>query len=213
MFTEKTKRIYDKLNTLFPDAKCELDFTNLYELLIAVMLSAQATDKRVNIITPYLFKKYPTIESLAKANIDDVKEIIASLGLYHNKAKNIIATCQVLMEKYHCEVPPSFEDLITLPGVGRKTANVVLSVGYNIPAIAVDTHVARVSQRLGLSDSEDVIIIEEDLKRAFPKECWGKVHHLILLFGRYYCTARNPQCDKCSFIDICRVMTKNHPLK
>ena len=208
MSTDAAKKIFDELNKIFPDAKCELDFTNLYELLIAVMLSAQATDKRVNIVTPNLFKKYPTVESLANANINEVKEIIASIGLYHSKAKNIIATSQDIINKYGGKVPNNFEDLISLPGVGRKTANVVLSVGFNIPAIAVDTHVARVSQRLGLSKSSNVIEIEEDLKKVFDKEDWSKAHHLLLLFGRYICTARNPKCHECPFKCNCHNTTK-----
>ena len=208
MSTDAAKKIYNELNKIFPDAKCELDFTNLYELLIAVMLSAQATDKRVNIITPDLFKKYPTVFSLAEANLDEVKDIIASLGLYHNKAKNIIGAAQEIVLKHQGEVPNIFDDLIKLPGVGRKTANVVLSVGFNVPAIAVDTHVARVAQRLGLSKSSNVITIEEDLKKAFDQDQWSKAHHLLLLFGRYICTARNPKCSECPFKSCSHNMTK-----
>lgn len=202
------KKIYEELDKLFPDAQCELNFTNLYELLIAVMLSAQATDKRVNMITPTLFKKYPNVTSLAQAKLEDVMAIIASLGLYHNKAKNIIAASQKIVNDFGGKVPNSFEALISLSGVGRKTANVVLSVGFHVPAIAVDTHVARVSQRLGISTSSDVIVIEEDLKKFFPQSQWSKVHHLLLLFGRYICTARQPKCELCPFKCDCHKTTK-----
>lgn len=208
MSTEKARWIYEELDKLFPDAKCELDYRNLYELVVAVTLSAQTTDKRVNLVTPVLFEKYPTVYDLAKASVEDISEIISSLGLYRMKAKNIQLMAKQVVSEFHGEIPSSFEDLTRLPGVGRKTANVVLGEGFKIPAIAVDTHVARVAQRLGLSESSDVVQIEEDLKRQFSNDKWIKAHHLLLLFGRYICTARSPRCEECPFDCCCQNKTK-----
>lgn len=208
MSTKKTNLIYDELIKYYPDAKCELNYTNLYELIIAVSLSAQTTDKRVNIVTPNLFEKYPTVYELANASLNEVSEIISSLGLFRTKAKNIVLLAQKVRDEFNGEIPSDFNKLITLPGVGRKTANVVLGEGYKIPAIAVDTHVARVSKRLGLSKSNDVNVIEEDLKKQFEKDKWIKTHHLLLLFGRYKCMARNPLCDGCPFVSFCQEKTK-----
>lgn len=208
MSTEKADKIYQALIKIFPDAKCELDYRNLFELIVAVVLSAQTTDKRVNMVTPDLFNKYPTCQDLAKADPKDVSEIIASLGLFRTKAKNIILMSQKLVDEYDGQVPNKFEDLISLPGVGRKTANVVLSEGFRIPAIAVDTHVSRVAQKLGLSNSNDVLQIEEDLKKHFDRKDWSMAHHLLLHFGRYICTARNPHYELCPFDCECHKKTK-----
>lgn len=196
--------IIKHLNILYPDAHCELNHNNNFELLIAVMLSAQTTDERVNIVTPSLFKKYPTSFKLAKAKLSDVEKIIKSIGIYKNKAKNIIEASKILVDKYDGEVPSSREDLESLPGVGRKTANIILSNCFDEPAFAVDTHVSRVSKRLGIADKDDdVKIIEEKLMSTFPKKTWTKLHHQFIFFGRYKCKAIKPECDNCPFIKFC----------
>ena len=201
---QELEEILLEIEKLFPNASCELVYHNLYELLIAVMLSAQTTDKSVNLVTPNLFMKYPTALSLSNAQYDDVKSIIARLGLSSNKAKNIIATSKMLVEKYNGEIPSTLEELITLPGVGRKTANVVLSEGYKIPRIAVDTHVERVSKRLGIvSDSASVLDVEQTLMKLIDEPLWHKSHHLLLFFGRYFCLAKKPNCENCFYKNKC----------
>ena len=203
MEKKEANKILDDLKKLYPDAKCELNYTNIFELLISVVLSAQTTDKRVNLVTKDLFINYPTPDALKDANVEDVARIIKSLGLSKMKAKNIIELSKKLCKDYNSLVPNNRNDLMMLPGVGRKTANVVLSVGYNIPALAVDTHVLRVSNRLNLSKSDDVLIVEKDLCSLFDEKDWYSVHHSLLFFGRYLCKAKNPECDKCPFHDIC----------
>ncbi len=195
--------IYEELGKMFPDAMCELDYNNPFELIVAVTLSAQTTDKRVNIVTKDLFKKYPSALELMNAEYDDVKEIIKSIGLTSTKTKNIINLSKELVTRYNGMVPKTMEELVTLPGVGRKTASVVLAVAYNIPAIAVDTHVSRVSNRLGLSKSNDVLKIENDLKNIYDEDQWVLVHHRLLFFGRYFCKAKNPLCEECKFKEFC----------
>jgi len=199
--------IFETLKGMFPEAKCELDYTNAFELLVSVVLSAQTTDKRVNIVTKDLFKKYPNPNALASADYDDVKEIIKSIGLASTKAKNIINLSHELDIKFNGIVPNTREELMMLPGVGRKTANVMLGVYYHIPAIAVDTHVSRVANRLGLSENDDVLKIEEDLMKFFDKDKWSDAHHYLLFFGRYFCLSQKPNCEKgidCPFKDICK---------
>ncbi len=198
------KTILNKLSVLIPSPKCELMFSNTYQLIVAVVLSAQCTDKRVNEVTPQLFAKYPTPQDLAKANINDVIDIIRSCGFYNNKSKNIIAMAKDLVDKYNGNVPNNMNDLTSLAGVGRKTASVVLAVGYNIPAIPVDTHLIRVSQRLGLSNSSDPYKIEQDLRQQFDESEWIDLHHYLLLFGRYYCTAKQPHCEGCVLRELCK---------
>ena len=201
---QELEEILLEIEKLFPNASCELVYHNLYELLIAVMLSAQTTDKSVNLVTPNLFMKYPTALSLSNAEYDDVKSIIARLGLSSNKAKNIIATSKMLVEMYNGVVPSTLEELITLPGVGRKTANVVLSEGYKIPRIAVDTHVERVSKRLGIvSDSASVLDVEQTLMKLIDEPLWHKSHHLLLFFVRYFCIAKKPNCENCFYKNKC----------
>ena len=201
-----SNEIINELRLLIPDPKCELNFTNNFELICAVMLSAQTTDKRVNIITPTLFSKYPDSKSLMNAEYEDVLEIIKSLGLAKNKAQNLIALSKVIEEQYGGSVPNTLEELIKLPGVGRKTASVVLALGFGIPAFPVDTHVHRVAYRLGYSKhNDDVIKTEEKLKRYVPKDQWIEVHHLLLLFGRYSCKSINPNCNDCKLIKYCKV--------
>lgn len=202
--TNKEYKILEELENLFPDAKGELDHENDFELLVAVALSAQTTDVAVNIVTKDLFRKYPTPEKLANADIEDVMQTINRIGLYRNKSKNIINLSKMIMDDFGGKVPNNRKDLEKLPGVGRKTANVVLSISFDIPAIAVDTHVERVSKRLGLANIEDnVLAVENKLMDTFPKEYWQKIHHQLIFFGRYHCTARKPKCNECPLYDIC----------
>lgn len=197
------------LNQMFPDAKAELNYQNPFELLIAVVLSAQTTDKAVNKVTEKLFTAYPNAEALAQANLLDVENTIKTIGLYHNKAKNIIALSQALVEKHHGLVPQEREQLEALPGVGRKTTNVVISNAFGIPALAVDTHVARISVRLGLAKEKDSVLeIEKKLNRKIPKKHWLKVHHQMIFFGRYHCLAKNPKCNICPLFDDCKYKDK-----
>ena len=205
---EKSNRILQTIRELFPNASCELNYNNIYELLIAVVLSAQTTDKRVNIVTIDLFNKYPTPYELSNANYNDVYNIIKSLGLAKTKASNIISLSKELVNKYQSNVPNTREELQSLPGVGRKTANAVLMEGFRIPAIAVDTHVSRVSNRLGLSQSDNVKIIEQDLMNQYNENDWYFVHHGLLFFGRYFCTSQNPNCKECKLKDICNYKNK-----
>lgn len=200
---EKSNRILQTVKEMFPNASCELNYNNHYELLIAVVLSAQTTDKRVNEVTVELFKKYPTAKDLSNANYNDVYNIISVLGLAKAKTNNIINLSKQLIEKYNNIVPNNREQLQSLPGVGRKTANAVLMEGFRIPAIAVDTHVSRVSNRLGLSNSDDVKIIEQDLMNLYDEKDYYFVHHGLLFFGRYHCLAKKPKCEECKLKDIC----------
>lgn len=200
---ETTKYIYDTLEKMFPNAQCELNYHNMFELIVCVVLSAQATDVSVNKATPKLFEKYKDPYLLKDANIEDVKEIIKTIGLAQTKAKNIIALSNKLVSNFDGNVPSDIDSLMSLPGVGRKTANVVLAEGFKIPRIAVDTHVFRVSHRLGLSSGEDPLKVEEDLMKIFPSEWWCDLHIRLLFFGRYCCTARNPKCENCPFISFC----------
>lgn len=191
-------------NEYIKDPKPELNFNNNFELLCAVMLSAQTTDKRVNIVTKELFKKYPTPLDLSNAEISDVIEIIKSLGLANNKAKNIIILSKKLVTEYNSIVPDNITDLTSLPGVGRKTANVVLGLGFNIPSMPVDTHIYRMSKRFKfIKDEDSVLVAEEKLKKYIPKDRWVEAHHLLLLFGRYYCKSQNPLCKECKLKKFC----------
>lgn len=194
---------------MFPDAKAELDYQNPFELLIAVVLSAQTTDVAVNKATKTLFKAYPDAKSLSEANYEDVEKHIKTIGLYRNKSKNIVELSKILTLEYNGEVPGNRTALECLPGVGRKTANVVLSNAFGIPALAVDTHVARISVRLGLAKKDDTVFeIEKKLNRKIPRTLWLKVHHQMIFFGRYHCTAKNPKCDQCPLFDLCKYENK-----
>ncbi|MGN1343740.1 MAG: endonuclease III [Traorella sp.] len=202
--------ILDQLEMMFPNAHCELIHNSPFQLLIAVTLSAQTTDVSVNKVTPILFDAYPDAFSLAKANIQEVEKCIRNIGLYRNKARNIITCSQQLVDKYHGEVPHTMKELTTLAGVGRKSANVVLSVAFNKPAIAVDTHVERISKRLGLAKPQDSVVdVERKLKRKIKRERWNQAHHLFIFFGRYFCSAKNPKCNECPFIHKCKEKNKN----
>lgn len=205
-----TNKFYEDLDCLIPDPVCELHYTKDYELLLAVMMSAQTTDKRVNMVTDVLYKKYPTLEELHDAPLEDLMNIIRPIGTFHKKAQNIHWIAEDLLEHYNGIVPNNREYLESLPGVGRKTTNVVLSILYNVPCIAVDTHVERVSKRLGLAKEKDTVLeVEKKLTKKLPKEKLNKLHHQILLFGRYYCKSRNPECIKCPFQDMCKYYKHN----
>jgi endonuclease-3 len=191
------------LAELYPGAECELTHSNPYELLAATILSAQCTDVRVNMVTPHLFAKYPTPQDLAAAHPQDVEEIIRSTGFYQNKAKNLIGMAQQVVERFDGEVPSDLDDLVTLPGVGRKTGNVLRSVVFDLPGLAVDTHVGRLSRRLGLTVEEDPVKVERVLNGQLPPEEWGKFSLRLILHGRRVCDAKKPKCDICELEDIC----------
>ncbi len=199
-----TNDILEILTLMHPDARCELNYKTKFQLLISVVLSAQTTDILVNKVTEVLFLKYPKIINLAEADESSVKEIIKTIGLANTKAKNIIALSKRLLADGHQEIPCDYDYLITLPGVGRKTANVVLAEGFHIPRIAVDTHVLRVSNRLGFVNSSDPVVVEEKLMQLYPQRLWHQVHLQLLFFGRYFCKAKNPQCEHCPLISICQ---------
>ena len=197
--------IIENLNRLYPDAHCELNHKDSFELLIAVVLSAQTTDVSVNRVTSALFEKYPDALSLSEASEEDVMRLIHSIGLYKNKSRNIINLAKELVKRFNGEVPSKREELESLPGVGRKTANVVLSNCFDYPAFAVDTHVSRVSKRLMIArKDDDVLTIEKKLMKFFPRNCWSRLHHQFIFFGRYKCKAKNPECTDCPFKDSCR---------
>ncbi|MGN8647041.1 endonuclease III [Gracilibacillus sp. HCP3S3_G5_1] len=195
----------DKIEEMFPDAECELVHDNPFELLIAVVLSAQCTDALVNKVTKDLFKKYKTPEDYVSVPLEELQHDIRSIGLYRNKSKNIRKLCTTLIENYDGVVPNTKEELEKLAGVGRKTANVVASVAFGEPAIAVDTHVERVSKRLGICRWKDSVLeVEKTLMRKVPREEWSNTHHRLIFFGRYHCKAKSPQCEICPLLDICR---------
>ena len=191
------------LEQMHPEAACALDYRDPFQLVIAVALSAQTTDVSVNKATPALFAKYPTAEALAKADQEDVMEMIRTIGLYRNKSKNIISLAQKLVTDFDGKVPQDYDGLVSLPGVGRKTANVVLAEGFGVPRIAVDTHVFRVANRIGLTDEKDVTATEEELMRRLPEEKWILAHHLLIFHGRKCCHARKPDCGSCGLADLC----------
>lgn len=202
--TKKAKLIIETLEIMFPNAKAELDHNNNFELLVAVVLSAQTTDIAVNKVTPDLFANYPTPKELSQAKQEEVENHIKSIGLFRNKARHLIGLSKIIEEKHSGQVPNSRKDLENLPGVGRKTANVVLANAFNVPALAVDTHVQRVSIRLGIAKKgSNPLNVEKSLMSFFDKEYWIKLHHQIIFFGRYHCLARNPRCGSCPLYDIC----------
>ncbi len=207
----RIEEVLRTLDEMFPNANVELNHTNHFELLIAVVLSAQTTDVSVNKVSPELFKRFGTPEKMDQADVKEIESLIQSIGLYRNKAKNIKMLAHELVTKYHSEVPSNRDALESLPGVGRKTANVVLSNAFGIPALAVDTHVARVSARLGLASKTDSVLeIEHKLMKKIPKERWQKVHHQLIFFGRYHCLARSPKCDQCPLYDLCKYEDKSN---
>ena len=201
--------IIEKLKQTYPDAKCSLDFSTPFELLIAVMLSAQCTDDRVNKTTPSIFAKYNTPEDFAKMDLSLLENLIHPCGFYKNKAKNIKATSKILVEKYNSKVPQTMEELISLPGVGRKTANVVMLEAFNNPqGVAVDTHCKRISNRIGLSKESDPEKIEKDLLKNFDKKYYYDLNHILIWHGRNICSARNPKCDICPISHLCNSLKK-----
>lgn len=206
------KEVIELLNILekeYADAKCGLDFESPLELTVALILAAQCTDKRVNMIRPILFKKYPNVHSLAKADIKELEDIIHSCGFYNNKAKNIISTANLLVDKFHGKVPNTMEELTSLAGIGRKSANIILQECFDITeGIAVDTHVTRITKKLGLTNHTDAINIEKDLMKSIPKKYWNKVNHMLVNHGRAICDAKKPKCSECKLNHICKTYIK-----
>ena len=202
-------QIAETIINLYPNAKSSLDFETPFQMLVAVCLSAQCTDARVNMITPALFKKYKTPKQMANADINELEELVSSISFYKNKSKNLIAASKKIEEDFDGVVPNDMELLQTLPGVGRKSANCIMLDAYNNPqGIAVDTHVGRISQRLGLSKETDPLKIEEDLLKYIPKELWKDVNHTFILFGRETCSSQNPKCENCPLKKFCKYETK-----
>ena len=197
----------------YPDAKCELEYKTPYELLVATVLSAQSTDVRVNIVTKELFKNYNTPEKILKLGEEKLMEYIKSIGFYNVKSKNIIALSHLLIQNYDSQVPDEMDEILKLTGVGRKTANVVLSNCFGVPAIAVDTHVFRVSTRLGFSDKKDPLQVEQDLMKKISKKYWTDAHHAFIFHGRRICKARNPMCELCSVQSYCKFYKKKRGRK
>lgn len=197
-------KIFEILHDRYPEATCELNYDNLYQLTIAVILSSQTTDKKVNTITPILFSKYKDFVSLQNANQSEVEKILNPLGLYKNKAKNIIALSNKILKDFNGILPSNKEDLITLPGIGNKSAALILLQGFNIPAFPVDTHVARVTKRLRLADIQDTPDqISNKLKKLYPNNLWGQLHHLFIFHGRYCCHSKKPECLNCPLKEFC----------
>lgn len=201
--TKKINNIHLFLNELFPEVGCELNYNKDYELAVAVMLSAQTTDASVNKVTPLLFSTFDTLEKLANANPLDIENIIHSLGLAHNKAKNIVSFAKKLLNEYSGKLPSDKNLLATFPGIGNKSAGVIRAEVFKIPDLPVDTHILRISHRLGLSTSSNPDKVEIDLKKIVPKELWIKSHHQLIHFGRYFCTAKNPKCEMCKIKQYC----------
>lgn len=209
---EKVKTILELLDEHYGfEDKCYLSYETPWQLLIATILSAQCTDDRVNMVTPGLFRQFPSIEAFAGASLADVEEAVRTTGFYHNKAKNIIAAMQMLLSEYGGEMPHELEELIRLPGVGRKTANVVRGHIFGIPSIVVDTHVKRISHRLGLTKNTDPEKIEFDLMKILPKPSWIKYNHQIIAHGRAICKAPTPKCELCPMTQVCDFYKKNRP--
>lgn len=203
MKREIIEEILNRLEMTYPDAECALNHQNVFQLIVAVALSAQTTDKSVNLVTPALFEAYPDAYALASADPEEVSEYIKRIGMYKTKAKNIVGMAKILVDGHGGQVPEDYDQLIALPGVGRKTANVVLSVGFGHQRIAVDTHVFRVANRIGLVAEKDVLKTELALMECVPEERWSRTHHSLIFHGRYCCAARKPDCENCSIGDLC----------
>ena len=209
MDQKKAVKIIKKLKEMHPDATCSLDFTTPFQMLVAVCLSAQCTDERVNKTTPAIFAKYPTVYDFNNMDIKVLEELIHPCGFYKNKAKNLKAASKMIVEKFNGEVPDNMEDLTSIPGVGRKSANVIMLEAFHNPqGIAVDTHAKRISNRLGFSDESDPLKIEQDLLKVIPKEYYYDVNHLLVWHGRNTCMARNPKCEECALKDLCKEYNK-----
>lgn len=207
--SSKVTNILSALKELYPDALCALHFGKDYELMIAVRLSAQCTDARVNLVTPALFAKYPTLEAFAAADVGDVEEMVRSCGFYKHKARDIVLACQMLLSDFHGRVPDNMEDLLKLPGVGRKTANLLLGDIYHKEAYVCDTHCIRICGKLGLSQGKDPQKVEMQLRKVIPPEESSDFFHRIVLHGRAVCTARNPKCSQCTLAPFCDFFTGN----
>ena len=202
---ERLRKVLAIIGEMYPDAHCELDYQTPFQLLVAVILSAQTTDKSVNKVTPQLWQHYPTIADLAAANVVNVENDLRTIGLYKNKARNIVKTARAVLQDFDGVVPKTHKELESLPGVGRKTANVVLAEIYKVPSIAVDTHVSRVAKRLNISAQDaSVTEIEHDLMKKIPKRDWIVTHHRLIFFGRYFCLAKNPKCAICPVQSYCK---------
>jgi endonuclease-3 len=208
---QRVKKIREGLARLYPDAHCALHHNNALELLIATILSAQCTDERVNKVTPALFKRYPNARAFADAEQSELEELIRSTGFFRNKATNIRACCKALVENHGGEVPRSMEELVPLPGVGRKTANVILGNAFDIPGIPVDTHVGRLSRRMGLTENEDPVKVESDLMGLIPKDEWTMFGHRMIFHGRQICQSRKPKCDECLLNRVCPKIGVDEP--
>jgi endonuclease III len=205
---EQIKLVVEKLYEMYPDAECELTHTNPFELLISTVLSAQTTDKKVNQITEKIYKEFKTPQDFLTLTQEELEVKIKEIGLYKSKAKHILSLCKVLVESFNSEVPSTMEELISLDGVGRKTANVVLSNAFNIPAFAVDTHVFRVANRIGLSNGKDVSVVENQLMKKIPKDLWIITHHTLIFHGRRICKAIKPLCNDCGVNHLCNFYNK-----
>lgn len=206
---ERIGKVLDLLERTYKNTKTALNYKTPFQLLIATVLAAQSTDVRVNIVTKEFFPKYPDAKSMSTLSVPEIQEWIKTVGLYKSKAKNIAATSKILAENYGDDIPSTREELVLLPGVGRKTANVVLSITKDVPAIAVDTHVFRLSNRIGLAKAKDVLKTEKDLMKNIPKEKWSDAHHWLIWHGRKVCKARKPLCSECVIVDYCMYRNKN----
>lgn len=209
----KVNELLDTLEEMYPDADCALNHGSVFQLLIAVVLSAQTTDKSVNVVTEELFKKYPDAFAMSSLSEEELQEYIRRIGMYKTKAKNVSALCRTLVSEYDGQVPEDYDKLIALPGVGRKTANVVLSVGFGHQRIAVDTHVFRVSNRIGLVNEKDVLKTELALMKVIPEERWSRTHHSLIFHGRYCCDARKPKCESCGISKFCKEYAESQKRK
>lgn len=199
------RQVLNIIAEMFPDAHCELNHRNPFELTIAVLLSAQCTDETVNKVTAALFDKYRTPQDYLSVPLEELENDIRRIGLFRNKAANIQKLCRIIIDKHDGEIPRTHEELTELPGVGRKTANVVMSNAFDVPAIAVDTHVERVSKRLGIAKADDSVLeVEKKLMRKVPREEWTITHHRLIFFGRYHCKAQNPKCELCPILEQCK---------
>lgn len=205
MNKQQIRHVLNTIGDMFPDAHCELHHSNAFELTIAVLLSAQCTDETVNKVTTHLFEKYHEPEDYLQVTLEELQDDIRRIGLFRNKAKNIQKLCQMVIDEYGGQIPETYEELVKLPGVGRKTANVVMSNAFGVPAIAVDTHVERVSKRLGLAGWKDTVLeVEHKLMKKVPRDEWTLTHHRLIFFGRYHCKAQSPQCEICPLLELCR---------
>lgn len=209
---ERYRKLVDRFEQIMPVAETELHFDSPYQLLVAVILSAQCTDKRVNMVTPDFFRAFPDVYKLSEAPEEEIYEYIKSISYPNNKTRSLKGMARMLVDKFNGQVPDNIDDLLLIPGVGRKTANVILSVIFNRPAMAVDTHVFRVSERLGLTTrSKNPLQTERKLTSELPEDIIGKAHHWLILHGRYVCKARKPLCNQCPLTDLCRYYSKNNP--